>query len=126
MTAGRLGRVPDLSRFGIALAISSFERQRRSLARRRRVHCSENQAGTEPALRRRMTPQVWLFRNDSATMRTVQRETDEGIEVLMVGSSGDRAHHTFASSGEAATFREALRARFERSGFTLAWTTGGQ
>lgn len=72
-----------------------------------------------------MTPQVWLHRQDDIVMRTVQRKTEEGIEVLLVGSTGEHAHRLFASAEEALTFREALHSRIQQRGFTLAWTTGG-
>ena len=71
-----------------------------------------------------MTPEMWLYRSADVTMRTIQRETDAGVEVLLVGSTGERAHHTFGSSDEAVRFREALQATIQQRGFTLAWATG--
>jgi hypothetical protein len=70
-----------------------------------------------------MTPQIWLFRKDEATMRTVQRATADGVEVLLVGSTGDRAHQVFGNAAEAMVFREALESRIQQNGFTLAWSS---
>ena len=67
-----------------------------------------------------MAPDIWLYTNDVATFRTVQRQTDAGTEVLVFGSRGERAHETFATTADAAAFRQALEARILRSGFALA------
>ncbi len=67
-----------------------------------------------------MTPDVWLYRNDVETFRTVQRETGEGTEVLVFGSHGERARERFVTSAAASAFREAVEARIIQRGFRLA------
>jgi hypothetical protein len=67
-----------------------------------------------------MAPDVWLYTNDSATFRTVQRQTESGTEVLVFGSTGERAHETFLTAADAAAFRLAVEARILKSGFALA------
>ena len=37
-----------------------------------------------------MAPNVRIYTNDDATFRTVERDTDDGVEVLVVGSQGER------------------------------------
>ena len=66
-----------------------------------------------------MAPQVWLYSNEFATFRTVQRPTDEGYEVLLFGSEGERAGHVFTTEAEAATFRTAVEARVLKRGLVL-------
>jgi high-affinity Fe2+/Pb2+ permease len=70
-----------------------------------------------------MAPQMWLYRKDEATFRTIQRSTDDGVEVLVVGSTGDRAHHTFSSGDEALVFREGFETLLGQRGFRLTWMT---
>ncbi|HEY6360785.1 MAG TPA: hypothetical protein VIX63_06750 [Vicinamibacterales bacterium] len=67
-----------------------------------------------------MAPEVWLYTNDGATFRTVQRRTEAGTEVLVFGSAGERAHETFVTTADAAAFRLAVEARILRNGFALA------
>ncbi len=69
-----------------------------------------------------MTQDVWLYRNDFDTFRTVQRQTDEGAEVLVFGPQGERAHERFVTvaAAAAAAFREALAERIMQLGFALA------
>jgi hypothetical protein len=67
-----------------------------------------------------MTQDVWLYRNDFDTFRTVQRQTDEGAEVLVFGPYGERAHERFATTAAAAAFREAVAQRIMQRGFALA------
>jgi len=67
-----------------------------------------------------MTQDVWLYRNDFDTFRTVQRQTDEGAEVLVFGPQGERAHERFVTVAAAAAFREAVAERIMRRGFALA------
>jgi hypothetical protein len=70
-----------------------------------------------------MAPNVRIYTNDDATFRTVERDTDEGVEVLVVGSQGERAHHTFASRPEANAFAQTFEAHITRRGFALTWAT---
>jgi hypothetical protein len=71
-----------------------------------------------------MAPSVWVYTNDYATLRAVQRDTDEGTEVLVVGSQGERVHHTFSTRPEACAFRQTLQQHICRRGFALKWSTG--
>jgi hypothetical protein len=67
---------------------------------------------------------IWVYKKDDATLRTVQRPSDEGVEVLVVGSTGERARHTFADGVQATTFLDALAECIAARGFRLAWATG--
>jgi hypothetical protein len=67
-----------------------------------------------------MNHDVWLYRNDCFTFRTVQRQTPEGAEVLLLGPQGQRAHERFDSLAAAAAFREAVAERIIQSGYSLA------
>jgi hypothetical protein len=67
-----------------------------------------------------MTQDVWLYRNEYYTFRTVQRQTEEGAEVLLLGPQGQRAHERFSSVAAAAAFREAVAERIMQCGFALA------
>jgi hypothetical protein len=67
-----------------------------------------------------MTHDVWLYRNDCYTFRTVQRETAEGAEVLLLGPQGQRAHERFSTRAAAAAFREAVAERILQCGYSLA------
>ena len=67
-----------------------------------------------------MTHDVWLYRNDFDTYRTVQRQTEEGAEVLVFGPQGARAHERFETVAAAAAFREAVADRIMRRGYSLA------
>jgi hypothetical protein len=67
-----------------------------------------------------MTHDVWLYRNDYHTFRTVQRQTDEGAEVLLLGPQGQRAHERFDTIDAAIAFREAVAERILQCGFSLA------
>jgi hypothetical protein len=69
-----------------------------------------------------MAPEVWLYTNDVATFRTVQRPTGDGIEVLLFGSEGERAEQVFNTVADAARFREAVEARILKRGFVLTRT----
>ena len=72
-----------------------------------------------------MTPTIWLYKNDEVTLKAIQRPTEAGVEVLVVGSGGERAHHTFHTDGEAHSFHQSLHAMMARRGFKLAWQTTG-
>lgn len=87
---------------------------------RNRVRARAVSRGTDRALSRGMTPDVWLYRNDVETFRTVQREDEEGTEVLVFGSHGERARERFSTSAAASAFREAVEARIMQRGFRLA------
>lgn len=67
-----------------------------------------------------MSHDVWLYRNEYHTFRTVQRETPEGAEVLLLGPHGQRAHERFATVAAAAAFREAVAQRIMQCGYSLA------
>src|SRR5688572_12022147 len=45
-----------------------------------------------------MTPDVWLYRNDVETFRTVQRDNGDCTEVLVFGSHGERARERFTTA----------------------------
>jgi hypothetical protein len=71
-----------------------------------------------------MAPNVRIYKSEQGTFRTVERDTEEGVEVLVVGSGGERAHHTFASRPEATAFTQTFEAHITRRGFALTWATG--
>ena len=77
-------------------------------------------AGTRRALTTGMTPDVWLYRNDVETFRTVQRDNGDCTEVLVFGSHGERARERFTTSEAADAFRQAVEARIIQRGFRLA------
>jgi hypothetical protein len=66
------------------------------------------------------TSDVWLYRNDVYTFRTVQRHSEEGTEVLVFGPQGERAHERFRSEADATAFREAVGLRIMQRGFAIA------
>jgi hypothetical protein len=69
-----------------------------------------------------MTPLVWLFRRDSATIRIIQRDAEPGSEVVVLGSEGLRSRQVFQTRTDADAFRAVLTTEFLGSGFVLAWT----
>ena len=69
-----------------------------------------------------MTPLVWLFRLEGATIRIVQRDADGGVEINVLGSDGLRKQQLFQTATDADVFRAVLTAELVGSGFNLAWT----
>jgi hypothetical protein len=69
-----------------------------------------------------MTPHVWLFRLESATIRIIQRDEGSGSEVVVLGSDGLRKQQAFQTPADADRYRAALMDELAASGFRLAWT----
>ena len=69
-----------------------------------------------------MTPHVWLFRQDAATIRIIQRVYDGRAEVVVLGSEGLRKHQLFETPLDAERFRGVLVTELLATGFELTWT----
>jgi hypothetical protein len=69
-----------------------------------------------------MVPQVWLYTKDLTTIRVVQRESEAGADVIIIGPDGQN-QQSFKSLDAASQFRDALVARISAIGYALAWKT---